>query len=169
MSFTTLNVTLSEGQRAKLRTAFRQRNNVTILLSQEQLRRSGGRDTIAVTSKQANDIGNARSMGKGYRLHLSFNQLKANHQGGFLPLVFAGLAALRSLIGGASAVANSVIDYKDRQKKLEEVIRHNKVMENKSGGRVKQTPLSKTPKNRTVKEGGRVIKKKVSSAKQYRR
>lgn len=51
--------------------------------------------------------------------------------GGILPLIpiFAGLSALGSLAGGASAIAKTVIDAKNAKKKLEEDTRHNKVME----------------------------------------
>lgn len=143
-----LNVTLSEGQRSKLRAAFKKKNGVTIQLTYEQLRRTGRQDTIAVTEQQANDISKARTSRKGYRLSLSANQLKENYHGGFLPLVFAGLTALGALLGGASTVANSVIDYKDREKKLAEVVRHNKVMENKSGGRVSSPKKKKKSSTR---------------------
>lgn len=52
-------------------------------------------------------------------------------KGGFLPLLFAGLGALGALIGGASAVANTVINKNAKDKELEEEIRHNKVIEGK--------------------------------------
>lgn len=141
-----MNVTLSDGQRSKLRAAFKKKNGVTIQLTYEQLRRTGGRDIISVNLEQANEIAKARTVKKGYRLNLSFNQLKENYRGGFLPLVFAGLTALGAFLGGASTVANSVIDYKDREKKLNEVIRHNKAMENKSGGRVRPKKLRQVAK-----------------------
>lgn len=51
--------------------------------------------------------------------------------GGILPLIpiFAGLSALGSLAGGASAIASSVINAKNTRKKLEEDKRHNAAME----------------------------------------
>lgn len=51
--------------------------------------------------------------------------------GGILPLIpiFAGLSALGSLAGGASAIAKTVIDAKNAKKNLEENQRHNKAME----------------------------------------
>ena len=49
--------------------------------------------------------------------------------GGFLPLLFAGLAALGSLIGGGSAVASAVNKAKMATKNLEETKRHNMAME----------------------------------------
>ena len=48
---------------------------------------------------------------------------------GFLPLVFAGLAALGSLIGGASAVAKAVNASKEAKQQLKENMRHNQVLE----------------------------------------
>lgn len=49
--------------------------------------------------------------------------------GGFLPLVFAGLAALGSLIGGGSAIAKAVTSAKQAQQALKESQRHNRSME----------------------------------------
>lgn len=51
--------------------------------------------------------------------------------GGVLPLLplFAGLSALGSLAGGASAIAKTVIDAKNAKKKLGEDQRHHKVLE----------------------------------------
>lgn len=51
--------------------------------------------------------------------------------GGFLPLIplFAGLSALGSVAGGASAIAKTVIDAKNAKKKLDEDRRHNTAME----------------------------------------
>lgn len=169
MSSVPLNVTLTDGQRTKLRSAFKQKNGVTIQLTYDQLRRAGGQDVIAVTQKQANEITKARTLGKGCRLSLSSNQLKDNYKGGFLPLVFAGLAALGSLLGGASAVANSVIDYKDRKNQLTEVIRHNKAMENKSGGRIvkpqNKTRTATSTKRRVTNKSGGVRVAKTRSTK----
>lgn len=51
--------------------------------------------------------------------------------GGVLPLIpiLAGLSALGSLLGGAGAVAKTVIDAKNATKKLDEEKRHNSAME----------------------------------------
>ena len=50
-------------------------------------------------------------------------------RGGFLPALFAGLAALGSLIGGASAVAKAVKSSEEAREQLRESERHNKMME----------------------------------------
>lgn len=48
-----------------------------------------------------------------------------------LPLIpiFAGLSALGTMLGGASAVVKTAIDAKNAAKKLEESKRHNQAME----------------------------------------
>lgn len=68
--------------------------------------------------------------------------------GGFLPLIplFAGLSALGSIAGGASAVANAVVNSKNARKKLEEDRRHNIVME-EIGKKGSGLYLRKTPKS----------------------
>lgn len=141
------NCSLTPGQQAKIRTAYKQGNGVSIQLSKEQLLKNNGKDKISLTQKQYNEINKSRVKGKGCRLVLSNRQLQENYKGGFLPLVFAGLGALGALMGGGAAVANSVIDYKDRKKRLEETVRHNKAMENKKeGGHVKRNPKLKNKK-----------------------
>lgn len=50
-------------------------------------------------------------------------------RGGYLPALFAGLAALGSLIGGASAVAKAVKASEEAKDQLKESRRHNEAME----------------------------------------
>lgn len=52
-------------------------------------------------------------------------------RGGIIPLlpVFAGLSALGSLAGGASAVAKVITDTRNAKKNLDELKRHNTAME----------------------------------------
>lgn len=66
--------------------------------------------------------------------------------GGILPLIpiFAGLSALGSLAGGASAISNAVINAKTARKKLEEDKRHHMAMEELKKG--SGLYLRKTPK-----------------------
>lgn len=56
---------------------------------------------------------------------------KCTKKGGVLPLIpiFAGLSALGSLAGGASAVAKVITDSKNAKKNLAEIKRHNLAME----------------------------------------
>lgn len=51
-----------------------------------------------------------------------------NSRGGFLTLVFAGIRALAALLDGGAQVVKSIIDYRDRMKKLTEQVNHNKAM-----------------------------------------
>lgn len=57
--------------------------------------------------------------------------LESPKLGGFLPLLplIAGISALGSLAGGASAIANAVNSSKNAQKHLDENQRHNKMLE----------------------------------------
>jgi hypothetical protein len=61
-------------------------------------------------------------------LELNYEQIRINHSGGFLPLIFAGIGALGALLGGGAAIANSVIDPKHKSADEEEIKRHNKEM-----------------------------------------
>jgi len=51
------------------------------------------------------------------------------HHGGFLPLLFAGLSALAALAGGGSSIASAVNKAKNDSKTLDELKKHNAVME----------------------------------------
>jgi hypothetical protein len=52
-----------------------------------------------------------------------------NKSGGFIPLLLAGLGALASLAGGASAIAKTVVDKRAKDKELAEQERHNRALE----------------------------------------
>lgn len=148
-------IQLTDGQRNKIRCAFRNKRGVTIQLSESQLRKKGS-DYIALTEQQIKSIQQRIKDRTGLRLTLSEEQLRKNHEGGFLPLVFAGIGALAALLSGGAAVANSVIDYKDKKKRLEETKRHNLAMERIQVGRglkKKNSSINKPhyPKIRTRK------------------
>jgi len=51
------------------------------------------------------------------------------HKGGFLPLLLAGLSAIGALAGGGSAIASAVNKAKSDSKQLDEMKKHNSVME----------------------------------------
>lgn len=57
--------------------------------------------------------------------------------GGFLPLIpiFAGLSAAGSLTGGIAGITKAINDYKAAKKRLTELQRHNKKMEDLSIGK----------------------------------
>lgn len=79
-------------------------------------------------------------------------------KGGVLPLlpIFAGLSALGSLAGGASAVAKVITDSKNAKKSLAEIKRHNLAMEGK--GMYLQPYKGRGKKNKRCSK-----KKKLSS------
>jgi hypothetical protein len=60
---------------------------------------------------------------KGLELELGYEQIRINHVGGFLPLLFAGLGALGALIGGGAAVAISIVSAKQQSAEEEEEIK----------------------------------------------
>lgn len=85
------------------------------------------------------------------------NRQKQSHSGGFLPLVFAGLAALGSLVGGGAAVVKAIDEDKNKRKEIEEIKRHNRAMELKKGSGLKK-PKTGTGSNK--KKVGTGLKKK---------
>ena len=68
-------------------------------------------------------------MKKGVILELKYEQLKTNHTGGFLPILFAALGALGALAGGGAAIANAVKTSQHQNAEEVEMKRHNLEME----------------------------------------
>ena len=132
-------VSLSENQIKKIQTAYHKKISITIQLNKDQL---NGSYKLLLTQRQVNKIEKCKKENKGCRLTLSNDQLKKNHTGGFLPLVFAGLAALGSLAGGGAAIAKTINDNKNQKKELEELRRHNLAMEQKKGEGLKKNRKS---------------------------
>jgi len=62
-------------------------------------------------------------------LELKYEQLKTNHTGGFLPILFAALGALGALAGGSAAIANAVKTSQHQSAEEAEIKRHNREME----------------------------------------
>lgn len=60
---------------------------------------------------------------------MNYEQIRINHLGGFLPLIFAGIGVLGALLGGGAAITHSVIDAKHKDAEEEEIKQHNKEME----------------------------------------
>lgn len=78
--------------------------------------------------------GSRRKGGKGLTIRKKRTRrgrVSKKKKGGVLPLlpVFAGLSALGSLAGGASAVAKVITDNRNAKKKLDELKRHNLAIE----------------------------------------
>lgn len=99
---------------------------------------------VTTTMKAKSKIGGGRrkkkSSGKGlylkpYKKTGQGRKTKKSRtkKGGVLPLlpIFAGLSALGSLAGGASAVAKVITDSKNAKRNLAEIKRHNLAMEGK--------------------------------------
>lgn len=128
-------VNLKDIQIQKIKTAYKKKVPVTIQLGKDQL---SGSHKLQLTQRQINKIEKSKKERKGCRITLSYDQLKQNHSGGFLPLVFAGLAALGSLVGGGAAVAKTINDNKNQKHELEELKRHNLAMESKKGAGLKK-------------------------------
>ena len=76
-------VHLSEGQKRKLRIAYKKRRNAVIGLTNENLSR-GGKDHILLNDLQHKMIEKARKNKTGIRLNVSYDQLMKNKQGGLL-------------------------------------------------------------------------------------
>lgn len=125
-------INVSENHKEKIKKGYKNKVPITIQLSYEQL--LNGKDRILLSERQINKIEKSKKENKGCRLTLTYDQLKKNHTGGFLPLLFAGLGALGSLIAGGAAIVKSVNDNKNQQKELDELKRHNHAIETKGKG-----------------------------------
>lgn len=127
-------INLSDNHKNKIKTGYKNKIPVTIQLKSDQK----GNEKVLLTQRQINKIEKCKKDKKGCRITLTHDQLKKNHSGGFLPLLFAGLGALGALVSGSSAIANSIINKKAKDKELDEQQRHNKVMEGKGLKKVKK-------------------------------
>jgi len=90
--YTSVNVNISNSQKAKLKKALAAGNELSIRFSYDDL--NNGSDVIALTQTQLNRLKKAYETGRGITIKLSKMQLAHNMkiEGGFLPLL-AGLAA----------------------------------------------------------------------------
>ncbi len=73
---------LSDGQKTKLRIAFKKRRSAIIGLTSDQI--TSGKDSILFTDEQHKDILKARKNQKGLRLNISYDQLLKSKEGGLL-------------------------------------------------------------------------------------
>ena len=69
-------------------------------------------------------------------LELNYDELKVNYSGGFLHLIFAGLAALGGIAGGAAVVVNGFVsaNHQSAEEEEEEKKIHNLEMEKVASG-----------------------------------
>lgn len=138
-----MELNLNDNQLKKVSSAYKKKVGVTIQLKNEQI--GNGNNKFILNQRQINKLNKAKNNGTGIRLELKYDQIKS---GGFLPLLLAGIGALGSLIGAGSAIANTVINKKAKDKELEEQQRHNKTIE----GKGLKKSLKKKTKNNTVKQ-----------------
>lgn len=75
-------INLSEGQKRKLKFAFKKRKSVIIGLTNDQLQ--GGKNGILLTSEQNKLVKKALQNSKGLRLNISYDQLLKSKEGGLL-------------------------------------------------------------------------------------
>jgi hypothetical protein len=125
--YTSYGLSLSDSQKQSLAEV----GPLTLRLSINQL---DGEDKLALTAMQIKHIKKNKSMGKGADITLSKTQLqKMKKKGGFIPLIFAGLAALGALAGGAASIAKTVHEKQTADATLVEQERHNRQTETGSG------------------------------------
>jgi len=123
-----MNLDLNDSQINKLVKAYKNKIDVVIQLKHTQI--GSGKNKFNLTDRQNNKLTKAKKDKKGVRLKIIKSQFgNKDKVGGFLPLIIAGIGALSALAGGASAIANTVIDAKDKKFKRDETERHNKMME----------------------------------------
>lgn len=123
-----MNLDLNDSQVKKLVKAYEKKIDVVIQLKHTQI--GNGKNKFNLTDRQNNKLAKAKKDKKGVRLKITKSQFgNKDKVGGFLPLIIAGIGALSTLAGGGSAIANTVIDAKDKKLKRDETERHNKAME----------------------------------------
>ena len=127
MAYSKHGVQLSEDQKRNLAHAGVNKTHLNIKLAHDKL---SGSDELNLTQRQINKIKKCIETNVGTVLKLSKSQIQSmNKSGGFIPLLLAGLGALASLAGGASAIAKTVIDKRAKDKELAEQERHNRALE----------------------------------------
>jgi len=73
---------LSDGQKKKLKIAFKKRKSTIIGLAGDQLK--GGKNGILLTEEQSKAVTKALKNSKGLRLNISYDQLLKSKEGGLL-------------------------------------------------------------------------------------
>lgn len=134
---------LNENQLKKLREAHKNNTNATFQIASNKIFK--GENIYYLDKIQLDKLKNAKEKKSGVRLEIRSSQIK-DKKGGFLPLIFAGIGAASALVGGVTAIVNTVNDYKHKKAVEEETIRHNKAMENKGSGLKKKKKNSKKSK-----------------------
>jgi len=129
----TYNIDLSNIQKQKINAAFKKQKSVRIMLSADNLKSNNGKDKLILSPENKKQIDKCIKKNKGLVLELTSEQLKINHEGGFLPLLFAGIGAASAAIGSIAAAASAVKDWKHKNEEEKETNRHNTEMEKLAG------------------------------------
>jgi len=119
-----MNINFNKNQKDKITKAYKNNKDVTIQLQSNQI--DTGNYKFNFDIQQITKLKNAKKNNTGVRLELKHKQIK---EGGFLPLVLAGISAASALAGGASAVYSAVTDAQHKKLMEKETIRHNKELE----------------------------------------
>ena len=152
-----MNLDLSDFQIKKLVKAYKNKIDLVIQLKHTQI--GNGKNKFNLTDRQNNKLTKAKKDKKGVRLKITKSQFgNKDKVGGFLPLIIAGIGALSALAGGASAIANTVIDAKDKKLKRDETERHNKMME-ENVRNIKTLQIGSSLKKNKIKNKKRNIRK----------
>ena len=132
MTYVQHGVQLSDEQKRNLAHAGLNKSNLSIKLPYDKL---AGPDVLNLSQQQIKKVKKCIANGVRIIIKLSKTQIQSmNRTGGIIPLLLAGLGALASLAGGASAVAKTAIDKRARDKELQEQERHNRALEAAGGG-----------------------------------
>lgn len=119
-----MKLNLNDAQLKKIKSAHNKKIGVTIQLANNQI--GIGKQRFMLSETQIKKLNKSKRENKGCRLELKFEQIK---QGGFLPLLFAGIGAASALAGGVSSIANTIIDRKHKIAVEKEQERHNREIE----------------------------------------
>lgn len=119
-----MNLNLNKNQKDKILRAYNANKDVTIQLTCNQI--DSGKTKFSFDNQQIIKLKNAKKNNTGVRLELKHKEIK---EGGFLPLIIAGIGAASALAGGASSVYSAITDAKHKKRMEQETIRHNKEME----------------------------------------
>ena len=126
-------VTLSESHIQRIKSAYERKASLRIYLSYEKIKQTG-EYALLLTESQRERLDKKETLKKGVILELKYEQLKTNHSGGFLSILFAALGALGALAGGSAAIANAVKTSQHQSAEEEEMKRHNREMDKLAKG-----------------------------------
>ena len=143
-------VTLSKHQIVRVKNAYENKASVKLFLSYEKIKQPG-KYTLLLTESQKTRLDKNKEAKRGIILDLTYEQLKTNYTGGFLPILFAALGPIAALAAGSAAIANAVKTSQHQSAEEAEIKRHNIEMEK----------IAQSKKNLSLGSG--LKKKKIKS------